>query len=97
MQRKEVHMKSATIPSLRVSPELRATVESLLETGETLSGFVEQSIRESIERRRLRKSFIARGLASRDDARQTGEYFSAEDIRDELDALLHKAEADAAR
>ena len=90
-------MKTATIPSLRVSPELRTTVESLLKEGETLSGFVEQSIRESIERRRMRTAFIARGLASRDEARRTGEYFPAEEIRDELDALLQNAEADAAR
>jgi hypothetical protein len=34
-------MKTATIPSVRVEPELRAEVESLLSEGETLSQFVE--------------------------------------------------------
>lgn len=88
-------MKTATIPSLRVAPELRQAAEDLLEEGETLSAFVEQSIRAGVERRRMRQAFIARGLASRDEARQTGEYFSAEEIRDELDALLREAKAGA--
>lgn len=86
-------MKTASIPTLRVTPELRQAAEDLLEAGETLSGFVEQSIRANIERRRMRKAFIARGLASRDEARLTGEYFAAEEIRAELDALLQAAES----
>jgi predicted transcriptional regulator len=86
-------MKTASIPSLRVAPELRQAAEDLLEPGETLSGFVEQSIRAGIERRRMRKAFIARGLASRDEAKRTGEYFAAEEIRDELDAMLLAAES----
>ena len=32
-------MKTATFPSLRVEPELREAAESVLEEGETLSGF----------------------------------------------------------
>jgi len=86
-------MKTASIPSLRVAPELRQAAEDLLEAGETLSGFVEQSIRAGIDRRRMRKEFIARGLASRDEAKRTGEYFAAEEIRDELDAMLLTAES----
>ncbi|MBI5330138.1 MAG: prevent-host-death protein [Betaproteobacteria bacterium] len=84
-------MKTATIPSLRVAPELRASAEAFLTEGETLSGFVEQSIREAIARRQVRQAFIARGLASREAARNSGEYFSAEDIEGELDALLRGA------
>lgn len=53
-------MKTATIPSLRVAPELRRAAESVLREGETLSGFVEQAIRAGIERRRLRDEFVAR-------------------------------------
>ena len=56
-------MKTATIPSLRVDPELRQAAESVLEKGETLSSFVEQSLRTSIEHRRMQREFIARGLA----------------------------------
>jgi len=86
-------MKTATIPSLRVDPELRQAAESVLEKGETLSSFVEQSLRTSIEHRRMHQEFIARGLASRDEARRTGEYFEAEEVLRELDDMLAVAEA----
>ena len=52
-------MKSASIPSLRVNPELRQAAEDVLTEGETLSSFVEQPIRASIERRRLNWSFLS--------------------------------------
>lgn len=89
-------MKTASIPSLRVSPELRASAEALLAEGETLSSFVEQSIREHIARRQFRQAFIIRGLAAREEARQSGEYYSAEQVHDELDAMLRAAESGAA-
>jgi predicted transcriptional regulator len=88
-------MKTATIPSLRVDPELRHAAESVLQDGETLSGFVEQSLRANIERRRSRQEFVARGLASREQARLTGEYYPAEDVQRELTAMLTQAEAKA--
>ncbi len=73
-------MKTATIPSLRVDPELRRSAESVLRDGETLAEFVEQSIRANIERRQMQQAFIARGLAAREEARQTGEYFPADAV-----------------
>lgn len=86
-------MKTATIPSLRVDPELRQAAESVLQKGETLSSFVEQSLRANIEHRRMQRDFIARGLASRDEARRTDVYYDAEDVLCELDDLLAHAEA----
>ncbi len=86
-------MKTATIPSLRVDPELRHAAESVLQKGESLSSFVEQSLRANIKRRQLQQEFIARGLAARDEARRTGEYFPAEDILGELDNMLSAAES----
>jgi predicted transcriptional regulator len=86
-------MKNASIPSLRVAPELRQAVESVLEEGETLSSFMEQSLRLNIERRRVRTEFVARGLASREEARRTGEYIPAEDVLLELDDMLARAAA----
>jgi len=88
-------MKTASLPSLRVDPELRRAAESVLEDGESLSSFVEDSVREGIERRRLRSEFIARGLASRDEAKNSGEYFSADQVQRELDGMLEEAEARA--
>ncbi len=81
-------MKSATIPSLRVEPELRKAAESVLRDGETLSGFVEQSIRENITHRQIHAEFIARGLASRDQAKRDNEYYSADEVLDELNAMM---------
>ena len=77
-------MKTATLPSLRVDPELREAAESVLQEGETLSGFIEASVRETIQRRRVRSEFIARGLASREEAKRTGVYIDADVVHAEL-------------
>ena len=41
-------MKTATFPSLRVTAEFRQAAEQVLLEGESLSSFVEESIRENI-------------------------------------------------
>ena len=84
-------MKTATIPSVRVEPEFRAEVESLLGDGETLSEFVEASVRASVQRRRVQAEFIARGLASRDEACRTGVYFTIAQVDEKLSGMLAKA------
>lgn len=81
-------MKTASIPSLRVAPDLRRAAESVLQEGETISSFLEQSLRANIARRRLQQEFIARGIASRDEAKRINEYYPAEDVLRELDDLL---------
>jgi len=84
-------MKTATIPALRVEPELREAAKNVLANGETLSSFVEESLRNNIERRLHQQAFIARGIASRDEAKITQEYYSAESVLAELDEMLNKA------
>ena len=86
-------MKTANIPSLRVEPELRHAVESALHNNETLSSFMEQALREQVKRRQLQDDFLARGLASRDKARQTGEYYDADDVLAKLDTMLFSVES----
>ena len=81
-------MKSATIPPLRVTPDLRNEAESVLREGESLSRFVEDSLRRQIEQRRLRNEFIAGGLAARESAQSSGEYASKEEVMDSLRAIL---------
>jgi len=81
-------MKNATIPSVRVEPEFRAEVESVLGEGETLSQFVEAAVRASVERRRIQSEFIARGLRSRDAARRSGDYVDAEVVLADLQRKL---------
>jgi len=88
-------MKAATLPSLRVDPELRDAAEEVLEQGESLSSFLEQSIRESIERRQAQREFIARGLRSRDEARRTGKYVKSDAVIGRLEKRLARTKASA--
>lgn len=84
-------VKTATIPSVRVEPELRAEVESLLSEGETVSQFVEASVRATVLRRRHAAEFIARGLRSLADARRTGDYVDADVVVRKLQRKLDAA------
>jgi predicted transcriptional regulator len=88
-------MKSATIPPLRVTPDLRADVESVLKDGETLSNFVEESLRSEIHHRKAQQEFIARGMASRENTKKTGVYFSKEEVLDSLQNILDNAKKKA--
>ncbi len=81
-------MKTATIPALRVEPKLRDAVEEVLAEGETLSSFMEEALRTNIMRRQHQQAFIARGLESAVIARQNQEYYSAESVLDDLQAML---------
>ncbi len=65
-------MKSSTISFLRVEPGLRKAAENVLREGETLSSFMEASLRAGILYRKVQQEFIARGLASKDEALQIG-------------------------
>ena len=84
-------MKTATIPSLRVDPELRQAAEALLREGETLSGFVEEAVRRNVEYRRTQQAFIERGLAARQAARESGEYVAAAVVLDKLTQRVRQA------
>lgn len=90
-------VKSATIRSVRIEPEFRAKVEAVSVDGETLSEFVEASVRSSVERRRIQAEFIARGLRSRDEARRTGDYVDADIVIRGLQRKLGAARSRAAR
>lgn len=81
-------MKTATLPPLRVAPELRQAAEAVLREGESLSSFMEQSLRDEVNRRNTRAEFIARGLAARDETKRTGVYYSKEESLSALDTVL---------
>jgi predicted transcriptional regulator len=89
-------MKTTTIPPLRVSPELRRQAEAVLADGETLSGFVLDALTRSIEYRKARQEFIARGLASAAEAKKSGKYVSADRVIVKLARKLAKAGQHAA-
>ena len=84
-------MKSATIPAVRVEPELRAEIESILNEGETLSEFVEKSVREQARRRRNEAEFVARGIQALENSRMAGDFVDSKAMLDRLDAKLNAA------
>lgn len=90
-------MKTATLPSLRVDPELRAAAESVLKEGESLSAFVENAVKAQIHSRKTQAEFIARGLAAREHGKQTGIYYTKEDVLGMMREKLEKAKAKAAK
>ena len=85
-------MKSATLPSLRVEPEFREQLEAVLAEGETVSAFVEKSLRDSVRRRKEQAEFIKRGmdaLARYKAAEEKG--YTTDEVIDELRAKLARA------
>ena len=84
-------MKTATLPPLRVEPALRRAVERVLRSDETLSSFVEEAVRESVERRTAHAAFVARGLAWGAAARKSGKYVSADRVLKKLEKRLGRA------
>lgn len=81
-------MKSATFPSLRVDPNLRQAAENVLQVGESLSAFVEHAVRAQIALRQSQDAFIARGLASRDQAKASGRYVTSAAVLNKLEDKL---------
>ena len=81
-------MKSAVIPQVRVEPELRAELEAVLKGGETLSEFVESSVRSAVAFRRVQTLFHARGQAAWDHYQDTGESLSGAEVLANLQAKL---------
>jgi predicted transcriptional regulator len=86
-------MKTATLPSLRVEPKLRKAAESVLHEGESLSSFMEQSLRDEVNRRRMQAEFVKRGLAAREEAKRTGVYYTVDEVMGSLRQMLKDAKA----
>lgn len=90
-------MKSATLPSVRIEASLREEIEQALNEGESLSAFVETSVRESLRRRLDQAEFVKRGIASLQSARKSGKTISADTALRTLEDRLAKAKATQAR
>jgi len=84
-------MKNATLPSVRVEPELRAQVEGLLQAGESLSEFVENAVRQAAQQRVQQSEFVARGMASLVRARRTGKLIESDTVMAQLERRLESA------
>lgn len=90
-------MKTATLPTLRVEAELRASAEKLLRPGESLSAFVEDAVQRNVERRRVDADFLARGIRHREEARRKGDYTTPSKTLAKLAAMKPRAPKKSAR
>lgn len=81
-------MKTAVIPQIRVEPELRADLESVLRQGETLTDFVEATVRDAIAFRRVQTAFHERAQAASDEYHRTGVSVPVETVLGRLQSRL---------
>ncbi|MDE2396593.1 MAG: hypothetical protein KGM91_14255 [Burkholderiales bacterium] len=77
-------MKAGALPSIRFGPQLRADLEAVLAEGETLSSFVETSVRRSVEYPRIQSDFHARGQAAWEAYQRTGLSHPVDEVLDKL-------------
>ena len=85
--------KDAILPQVRVAMELRRSAESALADGESLSEFVELSVRTEIHRRALRAEFLAQGRAAAEAFEQDGRAVDAGELMERLQRKLDDAAA----
>jgi predicted transcriptional regulator len=81
-------MKTAILPQVRVEPELRSDLESVLREGETLSEFVEATVRSAVEYRRMQGEFQRRTDAAWERFQRTGRGRTAEEVLLDLHGRL---------
>lgn len=73
-------MKTAIIPQLRIEPQLRTDLDAVLHEGETLSEFVESSIRGAVEHRLVQNAFAERADEAWGRFLRTGAGRPADDV-----------------
>jgi len=81
-------MKTAVIPQVRVEPQLRADLDAVLLPGETLTEFVETSVRRAVEFRRVQTDFAARCDASLAAYERTGISIPSDVVLSKLEAKV---------
>ena len=83
-----LRMKPAIILQVLVEPELRAELEAVLRQGESVSEFVEASVRNAVEFRRVQTQFYERGQAAWEHYRRTGGSVPAGEVLAKLQTKL---------
>jgi Arc/MetJ-type ribon-helix-helix transcriptional regulator len=81
-------IKTATIPPIRVEPSFRTEFEGVLEQGESLSEFVENAIRSTVQMRKTQTEFVRRGIAAIEETRRAGGGIPAVVVIAKLEAKL---------
>lgn len=83
-------MRTATLPAVRVSPDTRSLIESVLKEGETLSTFIEQTAKQQAMQRKEDDAFYARGLAAARRVDAGGKTYTHEQVMKELRDMTDK-------
>ena len=84
-------MKTATLPPIRVAPDFRLELESVLEQGESLSQFVENAVRTTVTKRKNQAEFIRRGIAAIEATKGDGSGIAAAVVIAKLEVKLATA------
>lgn len=81
-------MKTAFTLQVRIEPQLRADLDAALRDGETLSEFVESSVRDAVEHRLVQSAFAARADEAWARFERTGAGRLAEEVIAEMRSRL---------
>lgn len=84
-------MKTATLPPVRIAPQLRDDIEQALQEGETLTALVETAVRSEIARRQEQAEFVRRGLMAIERTEAAGDGVPAQSVIAKLEAKLAAA------
>jgi hypothetical protein len=84
-------MRTATLPAVRVSPDTRALIESVLKEGESLSTFIEETVRKHATWRKEDEAFHARAALASERLANGGKFFTAEESIARLRAQVQRA------
>ena len=85
------------LPPVRVTPDVRDTVESVLREGGSLGEFIEASVLEAAAWRRMQAEFVARGEAAMERWRREGGGFTVDEVMDDLHSRLEAAKKRSAK
>ena len=84
-------MKTATLPAVRVAPQVRELIESVLHEGESLSTFIEETVKKHAQWRKEDEAFYARAAKASQNLRDGGKFFTAEESISRLRAQVQRA------
>ena len=86
-------MKTSSLPPVRVDAEFRAEAESVLHDGESLTGFIEATVRRAVEHRLIQAAFEAGARKSLAKYKRTGVSHTVDETFDKLEAKIKKRRA----
>jgi len=81
-------MKSCILPTVRVEPELRAGLEAVPGSDETISTVVTDTVRPTVDFRRAHTGFYPRGEAAWQEYLRTGVSHPVDEVLDRMQARI---------